>query len=96
MPGAAEIGAAGKVGRVHQDLRRSTRRHTLYREMADLYGDYSTFKTRVQEETGLQWALDASLLQQWGMPGGGSPALQFLAGLSVNYDLFVDPTLGAG
>lgn len=96
MPDAAEIGAAGKVGRVHQDLRRSTRRHTLYQEMADLYGDYSTFKTRVQKETGLQWALDASLLQQWGMPGGGSPALQFLAGLSVNYDLFVDPTLGAG
>lgn len=44
----------------------------------------------------MQWSLDLSLLQQWGLPAGGSPALQFLTTLSLNYDLFHDDTIGDG
>jgi hypothetical protein len=51
---------------------------------------------RLQQETGFQWSLDISLLQQWGLPNGVRPSLQFLAGLSLSYDLFRDDTLGMG
>lgn len=96
MVGSADASASGKIGRVFEDLRRSTQRHTLRSEFTDLYGDYSTFKTRAQRETGVQWSLDASFTQQWGVPNGGSPSLQFLAGLALNWDLFDDKTSGTG
>jgi carbohydrate-selective porin OprB len=94
--GTSDVSGVARVGRVHEAVRRSTQRHSLYQEIADLYGDYSRFKTRAQNETGLQWSLDATLLQQWGVPGGGSAALKFLGSLSLNYDLFADSILGAG
>jgi carbohydrate-selective porin OprB len=94
--GSSEVSDVARVGRVHEAVRRSTRRHSVYQELGTAYGEYSRFKTRFQRETGLQWSLDASFTQQWGVPGGGSPALKFLAGLAVNYDLFMDRAWGAG
>jgi hypothetical protein len=94
--GTSDVSGVARIGRVHEAVRRSTGRHTFYQDTVDLYGDYSRFKTRTQSEHGLQWTVDASFLQQWGIPRGGSPALQFLAGLALNYDLFVGPTFGAG
>ncbi len=95
-PGDPDAPVTLKVGGVHEDLRRATRRHRRQAGQDDLYGDYSRRKMRIQEETGIQWSLDLSLLQQWGGPNGGSPALQFLAGLSLSSDLFHDETLGVG
>ncbi len=95
-PDDVETGAPTKIGRVHENLRRSKQRHAVHARKDGRYGDYSRFKIRLQRQTGIQWSLDASLLQQWGTPGGGSPALQFLAGLSLNVDLFDDDTVGAG
>ncbi len=85
-----------KIGEGHEDLRRSARRHRLQAEQRGLYADYSRRKLRIQQQTGLQWSLDASLLEQWGGPGGASPSLQLLAGLSVNYDVFRHEAIGAG
>lgn len=93
---AADTSGVPKIGLVHDALRRGTQRHTVSQEMTNLYGDYSRFKTRFQQETGLTWNVDATLTQQWGVPDGGSPALSVLGGLSANYELFRSPTVGAG
>jgi len=91
-----EAHAPVKVGRVYENVRRSTWRHTLQAAEDGRYGDYSKRKLRFQKETGIQWSLDMSLLQQWGLPAGGSPALQSLAQLSLTCDIFHDDAVGDG
>ena len=81
---------------MHENLRRTTRRHRLQAEEVGAYAQYSSRKLRFQQATGLQWSLDVSLLQQWGGPEGGRPSLQLLAGLSLSYDLIHRDRLGTG
>ena len=92
----SELKAPVKVGHVHEKVRRSTGRHERQAAEGGLYGDYSRRKLRFQKETGIQWSLDVSLMQQWGLPAGGSSALQFLTALSLDYDLFHDDGIGSG
>ncbi len=88
--------AVPKVGLVHENLRRARTRHSLYEELEDLYAQYSRFKARTERETGLAWSLDLSYLQQWGRPGGGSPAGQVLATPAADWVLFDDRSVGEG
>lgn len=83
-------------GRVHERLRRSTCRHSTSAWRDGWYGECSRRKLALKERTGIDGSLDLSLLQQWGGPDGGSPSLQFLAGLSVRWGLFHSDTLGDG
>ena len=91
-----EPSAAGKIGRLHDRLRRAVARQSLYAEAADLYAEYSAFQTRTTKETGLSWAMDLSYLQQWGWTNGGSPAGQVLATPSIDWTLFQSSTIGTG
>lgn len=95
-PADPEVTAPPKIGRLHEHLRRSTQRHKQHTQREGLYADYSKYKLQLQDETGLAWSLDASLLQQWGGPDGGKPALQLVADLSLSYELFRHHSLGAG
>ena len=92
----SEVPASVKVGRMQAKVRRSTGRHERQAAEGGLYGDYSRRKLRFQKETGIQWSLDVSLVQQWGLPAGGSPTLQFLTALSLDYDIFHDDGIGSG
>ncbi len=92
----SDASEVGKIGRVHDYLRRAKARHLLYEEAEGLYGDYSRFKARVQKEIGLSWSADIGYLQQWGQPEGGSPAGQVLTNPSVDWVLFNDESIGEG
>ena len=96
LAGSSDVSAVGKIGLVHDKLRRAAARHTLYTEMADAYDQYSAFKTLTTKNTGWSWSMDASYLQQWGRADGGSAAGQWLATPSVDWTLFHDSTLGSG
>ncbi len=93
---APDPGAAPNIGTVQTSVQRSAQRHTLYQEVSGWYGDYSRWKTQVQNQTGLQWSFDATFTDQWGGPNGGPPAPSFLAQLSLSYGLFEDAKLGSG
>ena len=94
--GNANIEDVGKIGFVHDNLRRSEERHSLYTEASDLYDTYSAFKLSTAKDTGLSWAMDLSYMPQWGRADGGSPAGQWLAAPSVNWKLFEDSAIGSG
>ena len=86
----------GKIGRLHDNIRRAQRRESLYHEISDVYTDYSKWKTRVQNETSVAFSMDVSLLQQWGFASGGSPALQIYALPSVDWTAFKSKEWGTG
>ncbi|MBV5272379.1 MAG: carbohydrate porin [Lamprocystis purpurea] len=94
--GTTDVSAVGKIGRVHDHLRRATLWQTLSADLNGLYGDYSRFKTRTKAQTGLSWSMAASYLQQWGEPNGGWPAGQVLATPGINWELFNSKTFGEG
>ncbi len=96
LAGSPDIASVGKIGRMHDHLRRAAERHSLYTESADLYGEYSAFKARSAKGSGLSWAMDLSYLQQWGRPNGGSPAGQWLATPSIDWTLFDSHAVGSG
>jgi carbohydrate-selective porin OprB len=95
-PADEDLSVSSRAGGVYEDIRRSIREHRRGAEKGDTWGAYAKRKLRLQQETGFQWSLDISLLQQWGLPNGGRTSLQFLAGLSLSYDLFRDDILGSG
>ena len=74
--GTQDVTGVGKIGRLHDNIRRAQRRESLYQEIADVYTDYTKWKARVQNETNVAFSMDVSLLEQWGFADGGSPALQ--------------------
>jgi len=93
--GMADTSSVSEIGRLHENLRRARLRR-LRGEAADLYDEYTKFKQRVEEEDGLSWSMDASYLQQWGRPDGGSPAGQVLLTPNVEWKLFGDSKIGEG
>ncbi len=95
-PPAASATAAGGTGFAQQAIARAARRHSLYQDIDDLYGAYSRFKTGFQKDTGLQWSVDATFMQQSGTPDGGRPAPSVLGQVSLDWNMFSSPTLGAG
>lgn len=96
VAGDFDASSAGKIGRVHDNLRRAADRHWLYAETADVYNDYLAFKARIGKATGFSWSMDLSYLQQWGRLDGGSPAGQVLATPSIDWTLFENAGVGAG
>jgi len=96
LAGSSDVSGVGKIGQVHDKLRRAAARHSLYTEMADVYAEYSAFKTLTTKNTGLSWSMDLGYLQQWGRADGGSPAGQWLATPSVDWTLFHDSAIGTG
>jgi hypothetical protein len=92
----SDMSSVGKIGQVHENLRRAKTRESFYEEAADIYANYSKSKARVEQDTGLYWSMDVSYLQQWGSPDGGSPAGQFLVTPNVSWDLFKSRTIGEG
>jgi porin len=96
LAGDIDPSAVGKIGRVHDNLRRAAARPSLYADATDLDAEYSAFKTRTAKATGLSWAMDLSYLQQWGWSNGGSPAGQVLATPSIDWTLFRNSAIGTG
>jgi len=96
VAGDVDTSSVGKIGRVHDNLRRAAARRGLYAEAVDVYSDYLALKARIATETGLAWSIDLSYLQQWGRPDGGSPTGQILATPSIEWTLFDSAAIGAG
>ena len=94
--GASDVTGVGKIGRVHDRIRRAQQRESLYQEISHLYRDYTNWKARVQKETNVAYSFDVSLLQQWGSPDGGSPALQIYAAPSLDWTVFKSSNWGTG
>ena len=94
--GSEDVTDVGKVGQLHDNIRRAHRRESLYQEISDFYADYTKWKTRWQNETNVVYSMDVSLLQQWGLPNGGSPALQIYATPSVDWTVFKSKAWGSG
>ncbi|MCU0897049.1 MAG: carbohydrate porin [Burkholderiales bacterium] len=96
LVGTPDTSSVGKIGRVHDNLRRAKARHSLYEGAEEIYGDYSKFKARAEKDIGLSWSMDLSYLQQWGRPDGGSPAGQVLATPGADWVVFNDKSIGEG
>jgi len=84
-----------KIGRLPDNLRRARLRELLHQKISDAYSDYAKWKGSVQDETHIRFAMDLSLLQQWGAPQGGSPALQIYAAPSLDWLVFKSDSWGA-
>ena len=94
--GTQDVTGVGKIGRLHDNIRRAQQRESLYREISDLYADYTKWKARVQNETNVAFSMDVSVLQQWGFADGGSPALQLWAAPSLDWTAFKSKEWGTG
>lgn len=91
-----DVTDVGKIGKLHDELRRAQERESLYQRISGVYTDYTKWKARVEADTGLAFSMEASVLQQWGLPGGGSPAFQLYATPSLDWTLFRSKTWGTG
>ncbi len=94
--GEPDVSTVGRIGRVHDDIRRDKRRRSFFLEVKELYGDYARFKQRLDEEAGLSWSVDLSYLPQWAGPEGGSPSTQFLTTSNIDFRVFRSKSLGVG
>jgi hypothetical protein len=94
--GKLGVSEVGKIGRLHERLRRASRWAEINRDVTGMSGDYSRFKSEVKKKTGLSWTLPVSYLQQWGEPDGGWSAGQILAIPGLDWELFDGKTFGAG
>jgi porin len=93
---STDVSSVGKIGRLHDNLRRAKQRESLYQELTDLYAGYIKAKSRFASETNISYSMDVSLLQQWGFSNGGSPALQVYAAPSLDWTLFTSKDWGTG
>jgi len=93
---SADVSNAGKIGKLHDNLRRAAQRESLSQELTGFYTDYTKAKARFEAETNISYSMDVSLLQQWGFSNGGSPALQVYAAPSIDWTLFKSKTWGTG
>ena len=94
--GTEDVTDVGQIGQLHENIRRMQRRQSLYQVIADFYADYAKRKAQWQAETNVAFSMDVSLLQQWGAPNGGSPALQIYATPSVDWTVFKSKQWGTG
>ncbi|MET0733259.1 MAG: carbohydrate porin [Casimicrobiaceae bacterium] len=94
--GTQDVTGVGKIGRLHDNIRRAQQRESIYREISDLYADYTRWKVRVQNDTHVLFSIDVSVLQQWGFADGGSPALQLWAAPSMDWTAFKSKEWGTG
>jgi hypothetical protein len=85
-----------KIGLVHDNIRRSDARHSLFQEPGSLYRDYSRLKARFEKELDVSWSVDLSALPQWGRPNGGSPSVQLQATPSLDWNVVKDKKFGEG
>ena len=94
--GQPDVSKVGRIGRLHDDIRRDKRRRSYFLEVKELYGDYARFKHRLDQDAGLTWSVDLSYLPQWAGPEGGSPSTQLLTTSNIDYRLFRSQSLGEG
>jgi hypothetical protein len=57
---------------------------------------YLGMKKEIADTTGLQFSMNVSAISQWGVPGGGYGAVQAEFTPALNWDVFSNPTFGAG
>jgi porin len=94
--GDSDVSQVGKIGRLHDHIRRAQQRESLYAEIAGFYADYTKWKTEVANATGFSYSMDVSLLYQWGSPNGGSPSLQTYASPGFDWTVFKSSSWGTG
>jgi hypothetical protein len=58
--------------------------------------DYARMKKKIEDETGLSFSMEASVVSQMGAPGGTVNAVQAMFTPSVNWKALDHPALGAG
>ncbi len=89
---------AGLVGSVYDRLRAARlrdadeRAHPTSRASADL----ASMKKKIEDETGLSFSMEASVVSQLGAPGGGVDAIQSMFTPTVNWKAFDHSSLGGG
>jgi hypothetical protein len=94
--GTPDVADVDMIGRLPENIRRARLRELLHQKISDAYSDYARWKASVQNATNIRFAVDLSLLQQWGVPHGGGPALQVYAAPSLNWTVFTSDTWGTG
>jgi len=94
--GTQDVTGVGMTGRLFDNIRRAQQRELLHQGFSDIYTDYTKWKNQFETETNIQFAMDLSLLEQWGFSGGGSPALQLYAAPSVDWTVFKQKDWGTG
>jgi hypothetical protein len=93
---ADDVTTIGKIGRMHDRIRRAELRELLDQEISDLRADYTKWKNEIEKETDIQFSMDVNLLEQWGLHHGGSPALQIYAAPSADWTIFRNKDWGTG
>jgi len=93
---ADDVPAAPRIGRVRDDIRPTPPPASLYQDVAEAYVDAVQWKARVQEAAAIAFAMDVSVLAQWGFPDGGAPTLQVFAAPSLDWTLFRSAHRGTG
>jgi hypothetical protein len=92
VSGANDVTGVGKIGRMHDNIRRAQQRESL----SDLHADYMNWKAKVQDETKVAFSMDVSLLEQWGFPDGGGSVLQIYAAPTLDWTVFKSNNWGSG
>ena len=94
--GTQDVADVDMIGRLPENIRRARLRELLHQKISDAYSDYARWKASVQNATNTQFSVDLSLLQQWGAPRDGGPALQIYAAPSLNWTAYTSDTWGTG
>lgn len=92
----ADVSDVGKIGNLYDKIRGTQQRATLSQRISGVYADYTQWKASLEKEHGLAFSMEFSLLQQWGLPRGGSPALQVYATPSLDWTVVRSKVWGTG
>ncbi len=94
--GEGDVGAVGKIGRVHERIRAARSWARVAEAVDTVYGRYARLKSRAKTELGLSWSGTTNWLQQWGIPGGGPSSAQIMSTPGFDWEIFRSDTIGAG
>jgi hypothetical protein len=86
------------VGKIHDQQRAARLRAEAERAQPTSRAtfDYAGMKKRIEDETGLSFSMEASIVSQMGAPGGAVNAIQAMFTPNVSWKPFDHPGLGAG
>lgn len=86
------------VGKVHDRNRAAKARQelSLGEEVDRAHVRYARAKKQIEEETGITFSMEASIMSQWGVPNGGYGAVQGMFSPTVNWSAFDSERFGAG
>ena len=78
------------IGQIHDKLRAAGERQE------GAASSYARMKKQIADDTGITFAMDVSVINQWGAPHGAYAAVQALFTPNLNWQAFADTALGRG